>query len=257
MAVERVTASAGSPEDIQAQIDAAEPGSVIHLPAKRIRGNFVIDKALTLRGAGADRTIIDGCGRGPTFSIDAVDAEVRLEELAVTGGRSSLGGGVTIDNGARVYIVGCLLERNLATTGRGGAIAVDNGAVFVSESTIAGNRAQIGGAIFVGASAKAEIAASIIAENTAVKGGGIAAVDDAEVDVWTSRLEQNQAENEGHHLYTYATRFRKPRIVLSNAVLSACGSVGLAIANNKYYRSVVAIDNSSMGRDFMPVSVVG
>lgn len=257
MAIEKVATAGSDPSDVQAQIDAAEAGTVIHLPAKRIRGNFVISKALTIRGAGADRTIVDGCGRGPTFSIDAVDVEVRLEEMAICNGRSALGGGISIDNGARVFVVGCLLERNLASTGRGGAIAVDNGAVFISECTLAGNRALIGGALFVGSNAKAEIAASIIAENVAVKGGGIAAVDDAEVDVWTSRLEQNQAENEGHHLWTYATRGHQPRIVLSNAVLSPCGAVGIAISNHKYYKAIIAIDNTAVGRELLPISVVG
>src|SRR5436190_2620865 len=138
MAVEKVATAGSDPSDVQAQIDNAEPGSVIHLPAKRIRGNFVISKALTLRGAGADRTIVDGCGRGPTFSIDAVDAEVRLEELAITNGRSALGGGISIDEGARVFVVGCLLVRKLASTGRGGGISVARGAVFMSEWTLAG-----------------------------------------------------------------------------------------------------------------------
>src|SRR5262245_1652249 len=112
MAIEKVATAGSDPSDVQAQIDKAEPGSVIHLPAARIRGNFVISKPITLRGAGADRTIVDGCGRGPTFSVDAADAEVRLEEMAITGGRSALGGGISIDNGARVFVVGCLIERN-------------------------------------------------------------------------------------------------------------------------------------------------
>jgi hypothetical protein len=257
MAVEKLTTSSADPNDLQAQIDAAEAGTVIHLPAKRIRGNFVISKAITLRGAGADRTIVDGCGRGAVFSIDAAEAEVRIEEMAITGGRSALGGGISVDNGARVFVVGCLIERNLAATGRGGGIAVDNGAIFVSECTLAGNRAQIGGGVFVGGGARAEIAASIIAENVAVRGGALAVVDDASVDVWTSRLEQNEAEAEGHHIYTYGTRTHSPRILLSNALLSNCGASAQAIANHKLYKAQISIDNSAIGRALLPVAVVG
>src|SRR5437762_3518242 len=78
---------------------------------------------------------------------------------------------------------------------------------------------QLGGAIFVGADAKAEIAATIIAENIAIRGGGIAAIDGAEIDVFTSRLLANRAELEGHHIYTHGTSGRNPQILLSNTVV--------------------------------------
>src|SRR5690349_7068710 len=105
MAIERIATASTNAAEIQAEIDRAEPGSVVHLGAGTIAGSFVISRPLTLRGAGAERTIVDARGRGPTIAIDAVDAEVRLEGLTITGGHGPQGAGVSIDNGARVSMV--------------------------------------------------------------------------------------------------------------------------------------------------------
>src|SRR5262249_4904548 len=156
---------------------------------------------------------------------------------------------ISIDNGASVFVVGCLIEKNTARTGRGGAIAVDKGAVYIAESTLVQNTAQLGGAIFVGADAKAEIAATIIAENIAIRGGGIAAIDGAEIDVFTSRLLANRAELEGHHIYTHGTTGRNPQILLSNTVVGQAEAAGFPISNYARYRAAVVIDNTMIERD--------
>lgn len=257
MAIERRSTQMSTIEEIQAQIDEAQPGTVIHVPAGKVRGRLTIDKSLTLRGAGADRTVIDGRGRGAVISIDAEDAEVRIEEMTISNGKSSHGGGISIDNGAQVFVVGCLLEKNAAKSGRGGAIAVDYGAVYITECTLVQNRAMIGGAVFVGGQAKAEISASILADNTAIKGGGIAVADGAELDVFTSRLQMNQAEVEGHHIFAYGTRTRRPRLVLSNALLDAADAAGLAISSHGHFKADIVIDNSTLGRDRLPTILVG
>ncbi|MCK6547201.1 hypothetical protein L6R52_15225 [Myxococcota bacterium] len=257
MAIERRAAQATTAAELQAQIDAAKDGEVVHVGPGKIRGRVVIDKPITLRGSGADRTILDGRDRGATISIDADHGQVRIEELAIMGGRSSFGGGISIENGAEVHVVGCLLEKNAAKSGRGGAIAIEHGALYISECTIVQNRALLGGGVFVGGDAHAEISASIVAENLAVRGGGIALVDGAELDVWTSRLEVNSAEVEGHHVYSHGTTTRRPRLLLSNALLSSAGAAGLAISNHARFRADVTIDNSLLGREIVQSVVVG
>lgn len=257
MAIERRAQQVTTAAELQAQLDEAQPGSVVHVGPGRIKGRLVISKPLTLRGAGADRTVIDGRDRGSTLSVDAENVEVRIEELGVTGGRSAHGAGLSIDNGATVFVVGCLFEKNTAKSGRGGAIAIERGAVYISECTFVQNRAFLGGALFIGGEARAELAASIVAENVAMKGGGIAVADGGELDVWTSRLEQNFAEIEGHHLYTYGTTTRTPRVLLSNAVLSATQAMGLPISSHTRFKGAVAVDNSLLGREVLPASVVG
>lgn len=257
MAIEQRTNQVLTIEELQRQIDEARDNAVIHLAPGRIRGRLIIDKPITLRGSGADRTIIDGLGKGPTISIDADHGEVRIEEMGITGGRGLNGGGISIDNGAEVYVVGCLLDRNAAKTGRGGAIAIDTGLLHLIECTIVQNKAVQGGAIFVGGNAKCEVSACIVAENSALSGGGFSVVDGAEVEIWTCRVETNQAEVEGHHLFTYASAWRRPRVVLSNALLNTVGGSAMPISNNPRFKADLVFDNSTTGREIMAFHVVG
>lgn len=256
MAIEPRTTGAKSASEIQAEIDAAEAGATIHLPQGTIRGHLVIAKPLTLRGAGADSTMIEGKGLGPTIAVEAPDGDVRIEELGISGGKSASGGGVSIDNGARVHLVGCLLQNNLASSGRGGAVAVDFGSVSISECTLVLNRALIGGAVYAGGDAKVEIVASILAENSALKGGALAAADGAEVEIFTSRLENNQADSEGHHIFAYGTLSRRPSILVSNALLGVAGGPGLSISNSSAFKAELVIDNSTIGRELAAAFVV-
>lgn len=257
MAIEAPVTSSLHVAVLQKQIDDARPGAIIHLPAGTMRGCLVIDKPITLRGAGAENTVLDGWGKGPVLSIDAIGGDVRIEELAISGGRGSMGGGVSVDNGARVHLVGCMLQKNAARTGRGGAVAVDRGFVRLHECTVVDNRAQLGGAIFVGGDGKVEISATILADNVAVRGGALAAVDDAELEVWTSRLERNYAEVEGHHLYTYGSLSHAPRIAVTNTMLGAVDNAGLAIANHRTMKASIVLEDSSVARDLMPAQLVG
>lgn len=247
MAIEPQSPGARSAGELQAELDRAVPGSVIQLGPGRTTGPLVIERPVILRGAGAEHTILDGAGRGPTIAVDA-PGEVRIEGLAITGGRGALGGGISIDNGARVFLVGCLLEGNAAPAGRGGAIAVDLGALYVAECTIARNHALLGGAIAIGGEAQAEIAATIIADNEAARGGGLAVLEGAALEVLTCRLLANHGTVEGHHLYVAGTANRRPMVLLSNAVLAGAGAAGLPIANHPRFGGTVAVDNSMTGR---------
>ena len=54
MAIEPRAREALTAAEVQANIDAAAEGDVIHLGPGRIKGCLVIDKSITLRGAGAE-----------------------------------------------------------------------------------------------------------------------------------------------------------------------------------------------------------
>ncbi len=257
MAIEKRNSQTMTAEDLQARIDAAKPGSVIQLGPGRVRGRIVIDKALTIRGSGADRTTIDGTGKGSAICIDATEGEVHIEELTVTGGRSNHGAGISIDNGAQVHLLGLTIMRNMAKSGCGGAIAIDRGELYINECTIVQNRAYEGGAIYVGGEAKAELSASIVAENAAVRGGAIAVIDGAQFDIWTSRILDNEAEYEGHHLFTRGSLENRPHIVLSNTLLSAAEAAGIPIANDVVFSASIVVDNSTLGRDRLPACLLG
>lgn len=257
MAIEQTEKKARTALDIQAAIFAAKDGDIIHVAPGRIQGRIVIDRPLTLRGSGPDSTVIDGRGRGATISIEADHGQVRIEEMSIVGGKSQSGGGVSIDNGCEVHVVGCLVEKNAAKSGRGGAIAIDRGTLYVTECTIVDNRAFAGGAIYAGGDAKVEIAATIVADNFAIRGGALAINDGAEVDVYTSRFDGNCAEIEGHHVYAYGSNRSRPHVLLSNALLGATSGMGMAISNHSRFSAAIAIDNSAVGREVMQTRVIG
>jgi len=257
MAIEKRNSQTMTAEDLQARIDAAAPGSTIQLGPGRVRGRVVIDKPLTLRGSGADRTTIDGTGKGSTICIDAGEGEVHIEEMTVTGGRSNHGAGISIDNGAKVHLLGLTVMRNTAKSGCGGAIAIDRGELYINECTIVQNRAYEGGAIYVGGEARGELSASIVAENAAVRGGAIAVIDGAQFDIWTSRILDNDAEYEGHHLFTRGSLENRPHIVLSNTLLSAAAAAGIPIANDLVFAATIVVDNSTLGRERLPAVLLG
>ena len=117
----RVCPSGCRYRQIASAVAAAHAGDVIVIAAGSYRGGFMIDKSLTLRGAGAGRATIRG--GGPVLTIGRFGASreptVSISGLTITGGvtRSSalsspkgefaLGGGIEIppnahfDGGAR------------------------------------------------------------------------------------------------------------------------------------------------------------
>ncbi len=106
-----VRVRAGQP--LQAAIDAAHPGDVLEIERATYVGNFVINKALTLRGV--NRPTLSGDQRGDTVRVSAPD--VVIEGLIVRDSGDSLkdqNAGINILPGAhRAVVRQCDLTYNL------------------------------------------------------------------------------------------------------------------------------------------------
>ena len=134
---------------IQNAINAAQSGDTINVAKGTYKENVKIDKSLTIKGAGATKTIIDGSNSGSVFSIGTVNpnAVVALSDLKITKGSgtsisgSIYGGGIF--NMAKLTVTNCMISENRAYSGGGG---IDNwGGLTVTNSTISGNSADCGG----------------------------------------------------------------------------------------------------------------
>ena len=96
-------------ESIQEAIDAAEAGAAICLTPGVWNENVVIDKSLSIVGAGVGRTTIEAVSYfDPTIEVLADDTgamNVKLEGLTITGGGGS--SGVQVNGSASVAIERC------------------------------------------------------------------------------------------------------------------------------------------------------
>jgi hypothetical protein len=108
-----------------------------------------ITRSLELRGAGADRTIVDAEGAGSVVTTPCGAEEILIGGFTLQRGAAPAGGG--IENCAVLTIEESRIAHNTATNGQGGGIDND-GELTVRTSTIAGNRAAgvagAGGGIF-------------------------------------------------------------------------------------------------------------
>ncbi len=240
--------------ELSQRIRNAQPGTEIHLPPGRIEGAFVVPRAVTLIGAGRDETIIDGGGRGAVLAIDAANGETRLEGLTITGGRSRGGGGLSLDNGARVYVRDCRLTGNSAAAGRGGGANVDRGELHLEACELLDNHATEGGAVFIGGNAKGSLRDCFVAQNSAERGGGLAFSGGAQVRIEQTRLEENQAARKGHHLYTWGTSASRPRIVLAHVVFGDVSADGARIVNASDFKAEYELEHTAWPEDSEPAS---
>lgn len=91
-------------QPLQAVIDAAEAGDMIHLQPGRFMGGITIKKSLTLEGS--EGTVIDSQGQGSVVTVDA--PEVTIRTLIVTGSGTdlaALNAGIFLSRNSRKALV--------------------------------------------------------------------------------------------------------------------------------------------------------
>jgi len=155
------------PDDLQAKIDAANPGDVLEITGK-CDGTFTVDKDLTLRGAPS--ATLDGGGAGTTLLVSgAPTPNVLLEGLTVTGGIGGLGEGGGIHNEGMLSVASSTVSGNEGSFGGG---IYSEGPLTLMSSTVSGNQAGFGGGI-LSFDSGATLIDSTVGGNTATSGGGI------------------------------------------------------------------------------------
>jgi len=174
------------------------------------QGQLVIDKALTIKGLGADKLTISGNNASSVFKIDdaqsSVNSRVFIDGLTIANGfvdeslgnpygagisneealkltntvirdnRAAFGGG--IHNSGDLYIDNSTINNNFAEFGGGGISSGDiegRGVILtLTNTTVSGNRTNGGGGgISNGATSRLIVNSSTIYQNTAALGGGV------------------------------------------------------------------------------------
>src|SRR5262245_37164550 len=170
------TVPGGAPGQLRRLITEAAPGDVIVIPACTIQvtgfsgddanasGDLDITKGLTIRGAGAGRTILVGpTAAERTLDIFAPDTLVEISDMTITLGTAtdsecrdvSLGAGGAIRSVALLTLVRVDIAGNLASSWGGGIVSGvgqtgihrSGASLTIRDSTIRNNQADVGGGI--------------------------------------------------------------------------------------------------------------
>ncbi len=151
---------------------------------------------LTIIGAGAGQTIIDGGGVDRVFDIHAETVELR--DLTIRNGRVTTadvlegsGGGIR-NRGGTLTIRNCVIEANEAHVG-GGVGNVGPGFVIIGSQVNDNVAAARGGGIHNQGGGFPEIANSTIARNLAADGGGVANESGSFLTIRETTMSGNQA----------------------------------------------------------------
>jgi CSLREA domain-containing protein len=193
--------------------NSTSAGAVVVVPA----GRYLLGSALTLfhtvtiRGAGAGRTIIDGNGKGRAIEIQNAGV-LDLSGVTVTGGRpaatstgSGNGGGILVSVGDGTP--GVLTLRDSVVSGNvgvlsGGGIA-NQGSTTILDSTISGNTvtsaaaAGIGGGVAVQQGTLRVLASTISDNTTSGAGAGVATGTSAIVTLQSATIAGNVSSGAG------------------------------------------------------------
>jgi cysteine-rich repeat protein len=126
---------------IQAGIDDARC-AMLYVYSGKYRENVRVDRAVSIRGVGADPVIVDGGHAGSVFEIRGAD--VALQRLTVQGGKAERGAGVYAE-GEALTLTDVQIRANLATgapQAAGGGIYSTAGHLTLIRSHVAENQVE-------------------------------------------------------------------------------------------------------------------
>jgi parallel beta-helix repeat protein len=139
--------------------------------------HVTIGRDVTISGAGASSTVVDGTNTGRVFIITS--GAVTLDKLTIANGKaagsdfsSNTGGGIYIQKGS-VTVSNSTVSGNSASGNGGGIYPTDVGRVTVSNSTISGNSASGNGGGIYKFFGGVTVSNSTISGNSATDGGGV------------------------------------------------------------------------------------
>jgi hypothetical protein len=137
----------GTTAALQAALAPGGPATIELCPDTTYQGTFIISRDVTIVGAGAASSILDGGGSGPVVTVaNGVTAE--LQALRITGGAAVSGGGASIGTNATLTLREAEVTGNTATIS-GGGFNVSNGTlVLAGASRVVDNQSGgVGGGI--------------------------------------------------------------------------------------------------------------
>ena len=229
-------------------ISRAASEDSIRVASATYKENLTISQSLTITGAAASTTIIDGGGVKTVVSVSSASIRVVLANLTIRNGFGGGGGGGIFNRGT-LTVTNSTVSGNSARgmPGRGGGI-FNGGTLTVTNSTVTGN--IVVGAFGLGYGGGIEnqgtaaVNNSTVTGNTAAKGGGIANLQGS-VTINNSTVSGNSVHFAGDGGGIYGTATLQNSIVASNSG----GNCGSGVVSNGYNLSSDGTCNFSNSGD--------
>jgi hypothetical protein len=159
---------------IQGAIDAAADGDTVVVAAGTYAESINLSKSITVEGAGAGVTTIDGVGGDPTVSLYTQQTVTpAIRGFTITGGSSTFGGGVYLVGQGSATITDNVITGNYAGGGGGGIDINGGGSSLIERNRITSNNGQYGGGIEIINAMTPVIRNNLVAGNAASSGGGL------------------------------------------------------------------------------------
>ena len=147
-------------------VDATGISGVITLTTAQL----LVDKSVTIIGAGANILAVDGNATTRIFQIGQSET-VTISDLTIRNGQGSFGGGILNGDAATLTIINSTLSDNSGGFGGGG---FNSGTLAIVNSTVSGNIASEGGGIYNSGAGILTITNSTFSGNAASSiGGGV------------------------------------------------------------------------------------
>ena len=172
-------------------IDGTGVSGVITLTS----GQLLVEKRVTINGAGADVLAVDGNATSSVFQIGtgATAPTVAISGLTIRNAQGNFGGGIFISNAPTATIINCTVSGSRA--GFGGGIFSDAALLTIANTTISGNIASEGGGIYNNGTVT--ITNSTFSDNSAQSVGGAMFNDKGTMRVTNSTMSNNSAFSGG------------------------------------------------------------
>ena len=181
-------------------------------------GVLLVNKSVTINGAGADELAVDGNATSTVFQIGSGKI-VTISGLTIRNGQGNFGGGILNGDSATLTIINSTLSGN---TGGNGGGSFNSGTLSVINSTVSGNMASEGAGIYNSGAGALTITNSTFSSNTA--GGGGVSLNLGTLQIANSTLSDNSAAFAGGF-------FNLGTLQIENTILKA-GPSGVNIYSN-------------------------
>ena len=244
------TVNVGASGTVQNGVDASAAGGTVNLAATTytLAATVVINKNLTVNGAGAANTTVSGNNAVQVVSIGGFNFNrtVNINGLTVAKGKSTNGGGVLVNQGATLNLANSTFSNNSAGFGGGGAIS-NLGTINITNSTFSNNSASFGGAI--SNRATTNITNSTFSNNSSgSNGGAIENSSDKTINITNSTFSNNSSGDKGGAIFKSnigTINITNSILVGNNAKTSGSEEVSGNITSNGY--NLVGVNGNAGG----------